>query len=763
MATIAKIRTLSGVGVLADKSARDDIPPFRQFNLVYGFNGSGKSTLSRLFACLEAGKYQESLPTNCNFEIALDSGATVKTPNTLGGLENFVCVFNEDFIARNLKWDEGRASSIFYISEEQSDLAADLRAAQHTLSDKNKSLTADKKIADEREKALKGYRTERAKLIAASLHLGNRRYEARQLEKDYETLPYDKGARLEPEALTALVDLTRLDEPPPTLQTIAIEVNSIRKTVERARHFADLSIGTAVLDEMEMHPSMVSWLKAGYDYHSANSLETCLLCGNPITSVRQQTLAQALDDRLSRLLEDVNDAAERASTLLTEIRSAPDVWPKTAELELQFSERYAATLRDTDKSLGELVPIIQEGARILSARLKLPTTVVTHNLPSPDEVAARCKTLTEAIAAQNAIIVEHNDACADFSRRQYEAREAIRKHYLAEGHDRYAALKKSLAEANKQVNSVEEEIRNLESDIAELSAKVRTHGPAADQITRLVRAYLGHGELTIFAADDGYELRRHNKIVKGPPSEGEKTAIALCYFISSLEADGRSLKDLILVLDDPISSLDTKAMNYACSLIRSRLAGAAQLFILTHNQHCMNEFKKAWRKQAKADPPTAALLFLDVTMAEGSESRSARIVELPSQLRAYDSEYHFLCHKMLQFEATEGQYSEYWFMMPNVIRRVLDIFLAFKVPGSHPLQQKLESLTKKCPDIDGVRIMALDRLIQVESHSDSLDDLVSHSSMTIEETRDANAALLQLMEASDADHTTAIRKQCKTA
>lgn len=204
-------------------------------------------------------------------------------------------------------------------------------------------------------------------------------------------------------------------------------------------------------------------------------------------------------------------------------------------------------------------------------------------------------------------------------------------------------------------------------------------------------------------------------------------------------------------------------MNYACSLIRSRLTGAAQLFILTHNQHCMNEFKKAWRNQAKADPPTAALLFLDVSMPEGTEARSARIVELPSQLRAYDSEYHFLCHKMLQFEAVGGQYSEYWFMMPNVIRRVLDVFLAFKVPGSHPLQQKLEALTKKCPDIDDIRIKALDRLIQVESHSDSLDDLVSHSSMTIEETRDANAALLELMAASDADHTKAIRKQCKDA
>ncbi|WP_269580553.1 AAA family ATPase [Roseibium sp. Sym1] len=761
MATISKIKTLAGVGILADKTAQEDIPPFRRFNLVYGFNGSGKSTLSRVFACLETGKIQEDLPVGCSFEIALDDDVTFKAPSALNGLESRICVFNEDFIARNLQWQEGRASSIFYISEEQSDLVAARRRAQQALEEKKRLRDSENNIASEREKALKSYRTERAKLIAGSLHLGNRRYEAGQLVKDYEKLPYDESSRLEQEALAALVEVARLSAPPPPLGAIAVDVEGVRKTVEGARHFAELSIGTVVLDEMENHPSMVPWLKIGQDYHSGNSLETCLLCGNPISDARKQKLAQALDDRLSKLLSDLKDANARAWALLTGIRSAAGDWPKTAELELQLQEQYTAARQHTDSCLKRLVPLIEEASRILAARLEQPTIAVKHNLLGSDEIAAGCKDIEEAIEVQNAVIREHNEASTHFARRQDDARDAIKKHYLAEGHDNYAVLKKTLEEANGRVSSAGNEIEKLEGHIAELSAKVRTHGPAADQITKLVRAYLGHGELTIFAADEGYELHRHNKIVKGAPSEGEKTAIALCYFISSLEADGRALKDLILVIDDPISSLDTKAMNYACSLIRSRLTGAAQLFILTHNQNCMNEFKKAWRNPAKADPPTAALLFLDVSIPEGSGARSARIVKLPSQLSAYDSEYHFLCHKMLQFEAAGAGYSDYWFMMPNVIRRVLDVFLAFKVPGSHPLLQKLETLTKKYPDIDDVRIKALDRLIQVESHSDSLDDLISHSSMTIEETRDANAALLELMAAADADHTEAIRKQCK--
>jgi hypothetical protein len=98
--------------------------------------------------------------------------------------------------------------------------------------------------------------------------------------------------------------------------------------------------------------------------------------------------------------------------------------------------------------------------------------------------------------------------------------------------------------------------------------------------------------------------------------------------------------------------------------------------------------------------------------------------------------------------------------MPNVIRRVLELFLAFKVPGTGPIKDKLAAMCKLHPALDGTRMAALERLSQVESHSDSIDDFVSHSSMTIEEARDANSALLELMKTADEGHTKLIRKQC---
>jgi hypothetical protein len=101
-------------------------------------------------------------------------------------------------------------------------------------------------------------------------------------------------------------------------------------------------------------------------------------------------------------------------------------------------------------------------------------------------------------------------------------------------------------------------------------------------------------------------------------------------------------------------------------------------------------------------------------------------------------------------------------MMPNVIRRVLEVFLAFRIPRNGPLIDKIKELCKGDHSLDAARMIALERLSQVESHSDNLDDLVAHSSMTLEEAFDANAALLVLMGKVDSAHLTGLRKYCKS-
>lgn len=760
---VKRMRSLQGVGILANRTTRDGGPEFRRYNLVYGFNGSGKSTLSRVFACLERGHHHDEMPEGSRFEVEMDDGTVYGSPENLQGVEGRICVFNTDFIERNLQWKAGRAASIFYISEQQAEAAAELERKQATLSARRETVAAELETARARARALSAHKTERARTISAALHVTGRRYEAPQLQSDYDNLTVDRTNILTEEALNDLEDVARQAAPPPPLDKVRDWSHELGRAIERARSFAALSLAQTAFEEIERHPTMVPWLKAGHEFHSRHDLETCLFCANPLSEERKLQLAAVLDDRLSGLMDELGGAQEAIRLAATGVM-ARDRWPAVVDLEGSLRIPFSGARDELEVVSKTAEEIAREAERITVERLAKPTLTVTHCLPNPAVVDAICADVRQKVAALNEIVDRHNAAVADFVNSQSSAREAIKKHYIAESFGEYASLKDEASKAQSVADAGAAEVAQLEADVVDLTAKVRAHGPAAEQITKLIQAYLGHGELTVFPADEGYELHRHGKVVNGSPSEGEKTAIALCYFLSTFEADGRDIKDLIIVIDDPISSLDTKAMNYASTLIRSRVEGAAQVFILTHNQHCMNEFKKGWKKREKATedkPATAAFLFIDVCMPEQSDRREARLVELPRHLKGYDSEYHFLCSKVLQFEASGAGHFEYWFMMPNVIRRVLEVFLGFKEPGSHPIEQKLEALNERLPDLDPVRMKALERLVQVESHSDSMDDLISHSSMTVEETRDANSALLAFMAKADPRHTEVIRSQCK--
>lgn len=766
MAEIKRIRTLRGAGVLAERASKDVAPVFHRFNLVYGFNGSGKSTLSRLFSSLQAGRVQGELPDGCSFEFELSDGAILRSPDQISGLQEKVCVFNADFIERNLRWASGTANSIFYISEEQAEAAAVLKSAEARLPGLTASLHAAEQALADKTRILTAFKRGLARDIAAKIHLPNRKYEAPQLQSDHESLKYDHASILDAKTLDGLEAIASALSPPPTVSVTLVNVVTFVQSVAAARSAAEASIGDAMIAELVAHPEMVPWARAGHEYHARNELESCLFCGQTLTEERRGALAAAFNASLSKFVSSLSAEQRVADAALGELELFIDDCA-TLRVMPELDSDLRAIQSVAQKTMEIVRSTFAEIKRIYASRQAAPTVAVASSLPDDAAVAQISSDLKKAFEDVQRIIVRHNDAVADFGRHQEAARNSIKRHFLAEGDKEFIETSREADQAQTARDSALAEESKIKKSIADLRNQVRTHGQAALVITKLVRAYLGHSELTVVAAKEGYELQRHGTLVKGQPSEGEKTALALCYFLSTLESDGRSLADLIVVVDDPISSLDTKAMNYACALIHSRLSEARQLFVMTHNQHCMNEFKKYWRSMAypKSDgvKPTAAFLFLDVKMPSATAARSATLVEMPKLLRDYDSEYHFLCMKVLEFEKAAATYSEYGYLMPNIIRRVLELFLAFKVPGTGPIKDKLEVLTKLHKDLDKTRMVALERLSQVESHTDTMEDFISHSSMTIEETRDANAALLELMEAADENHTRAIRRQCKAA
>ncbi len=753
---IKKFKLIKGLGVFAECNDASEECEFKQLNLVYGFNGSGKTTLTRIFSSLEKGELCALLPAGGRFEIELYDGTLISNEKNLDALKQNIAVFNTDFVEDNFQWKVGSAKPVFYIGKDQAETGKALREAALKREPLQTKRNATEDAKGKADRAFASFKTNTGRAVGEQI--ADRNFNARNLDAEFAKGDRDATALLDEQRRKKLRTLILQDAPPPKVSELdAFE--GFREFAEQSRSCLSETVGTATLRELTDHPSMVGWVKTGQNYHRDNNLDDCLFCGNPVTPERMRALDAAIDDKFDRIAAETARLVVRGTDLQTKITSARASIPSRNDLAGDQTT-YDESVQSYKAALGDLLKALSPYENALSLKAQAPNTAVDFAACSDLDEAARIeRVVLEALEAVNGCIATHNKAHDEFAQTQQDARNTLLGHYLAEARDEYRRLEGEAADADKQANESRDAFDELEKRIEELTQQLRNHGPAADVINALIKAYLRHGDIEIAAQDDGFQLRRHGQEIATNLSEGEKTAITLCYFLSSLGSDGRQIKDLIVIVDDPISSLDSKALNYAFSVLKGHVGTAKQLIILTHNVNFMNECRK-WLKN-KVDKGTGSLLFLDLKSSSGV--RQSQIVKLPTLLREYDSEYHYLFSLVLNFAKSDGADNDYLFLMPNAMRKVADVFLAFKRPGSSGLAAKMEALGREGNDIgiDAARLCAVDRLIQVESHGDSLDDLITFSSMTVEEAHDSAKALMELVEKIDGDHYKALCRQCR--
>lgn len=759
IARIGKIRDLAVFDNYAPIAAETD---FCKFNLIYGFNGSGKTTLSRLFSSLERGLYCKDLPVGGRFEIALDGGATIAHDTNLDRLKGKIAVFNEDFVEANFRWREGSANPVFYLGEEQAGLAEQLRITQEKLEPSRTILDQRKRERTKAETSFANFKRDTARNIAEQFGLG-RSYVATQLDRDYSAK--NEHSKLGENEQNELRSILAQVASKPKIVLLEIADFDNAAFLERVSACLEASVGSVALKEFQGHEVMLPWAKEGLDYHRDHKLDACLFCGNDLTHERLVILDSAIDDRLERIGAEAEQLLADAHTRYNALLSLAALLPSENDISsdqtalVQHRTILEVGIATAGKVFPPMTALLERKSRRPNTKISLPT----DTLPLTEFLEQ--KKWFEAVEAINRLLGDHNEATDKFEERRKSALDRLKEHYLSLAEGRYRELARSHTNAEIAAEASAKDAASIEASILNLRGKLLQHGPAAAAINALVKAYLRHGNIEVVAAStdvdrgEGFQIRRNGSDIVGVLSEGEKTAIALCYFISTLQAEGRNIKDLIIVVDDPISSLDTKALNYAFILLRSYLTGAKQVFLLTHNINFMQECRKWLLNMSKKDPPIASLLFIELSQ-DGDGKRTSRIGKLPKLLRDYESEYHYLFQHLKKFSLSEGLAYDYFYLMPNAMRKILDIFLAFKLPGPDGLKSKVERLASLLPNFDGNRLMAIDRLIQSESHADNLDDLVSFSSMTIEEARECALAILALMAEMDKPHHDRLTELC---
>jgi len=159
-------------------------------------------------------------------------------------------------------------------------------------------------------------------------------------------------------------------------------------------------------------------------------------------------------------------------------------------------------------------------------------------------------------------------------------------------------------------------------------------------------------------------------------SDGEKTALAFAYFLSKFENEVNTedkINKSVVIIDDPISSLDQNRLYSTAYLIHERFEKIKQLIVLSHNFLFLKYFKSLSKK--------SKCFFLDKN----------KITILPEELRNFETPYFYMLKSLLDFKDGEIGYNKVKKYLPNYIRRILETFLSFKFSMINSKNSKFRS------------------------------------------------------------------------
>ena len=168
-----------------------------------------------------------------------------------------------------------------------------------------------------------------------------------------------------------------------------------------------------------------------------------------------------------------------------------------------------------------------------------------------------------------------------------------------------------------QLSAEKQTLRGLESAYTGLSQQQQTAAASFfSSYQTQINHYLGSVFKTLFRIDDvvhippagratqskiAYKLTIDGNDISFVPnqpfnakeclSEGDKSTIALAFFLSKLDIDPNR-HDKILIFDDPLSSLDTNRRNYTIGIIRTLFQQLKQVVVLSHNEYFLHEIGK---------------------------------------------------------------------------------------------------------------------------------------------------------------------------
>lgn len=719
---------------------------FARFNVIYGWNGSGKTTLSWLLSFVE----KKVSPTEGDVELELDGSAKVAGPAFASAQLPQVRVFNRDFINATLS-QTGVIAPIYFLGEDSIEKQVQVEQLKKELATTDSALRAAQDEKKNAESKLDDFCKDKAKLIKELLTTANSQtynnYDKRNFRRTVEAMDAQQApvAPLSDEQKAQLHSQKNAQPKPLVDKVVApsIDLDALTSEVDT---LVCHSVVAQTLDELTSNAKLAAWVQEGLHLHSGElTSDTCRFCHQPLQAARRAALEAHFNDAFAGFQKDLSalflklkaTKQTAASLSLPDVSRfykalVPEVFPVRARVLTAQSE--------TQATLDDLIARVE-------AKRNQPFAVITEQLQATRMPAP----ITDSVALFNEVVEKHNCISEKFTASVSSACKKLEASYVAEAHAEFVRLSDAVKAATTKLDGTKTTQTEIQAQINELERAILEHRRPADELTAELRAYLGREELRFEAKDIGYALTRNGQHVANL-SEGERTAIAFLYFLKSLQDRTFDLKNGIVVIDDPVSSLDDNALFSAFGYMKDRTKDAGQLFILTHSfsffRLVKNWFHHLPGQRKKKIEDRSGRFFLLRTRRHADGSRTSELDHLDPLLEKYESEYQYLFKRVYE-EAHRNDVVqlEHHYGLPNVARRLIEAFLAFRFPEmSGDLAPRLERV-----DFDSAKKTRILRLLNTYSHAGAIAD-PGHDLSLLAETQPVLRDILEMMMVVDREH-----------
>lgn len=718
--------------------------------MIYGWNGSGKTILSNIFRDLERNHLSV---TGSEFHIETENGM-IKS-ETLGTATNLpsVRVFNKEFVMENVFTSAGDVAPIFVLGEDSVEKQKQIDKLKGQLLEKQKEANTKQTEVEDAEGDLDFFNIEKAleikQLLSSSGQNPYNNYDKAEFKnKCQEFKNQDWQAFILNDVAKNTFKKQKEESPQDKVELVDFSFADIANLVSRVKVILYKTVVSAVIERLKNDSKVSDWVVKGLKLHQEKSAVVCLFCEQTLPKGHLNKLEGHFNDEYNRFIANIEVLNSYIENLIDTANNL--TLPNKAQLYDHLQVEYKSKCDIFEGEKREYI----ENLKLLKQKLTEKKKDVFRVTKFDEKINPPIETTIDELQE---VIKKHNDKSDNFAEEVKKARVKLENSCVAEAltkvlekEARIESLKKESQRINADVGRIKTNITNLERDIVE-------HSRPADELNKDLAAYLGRNELKFETREHGYQITR-NSVTADALSESEKTAIAFLYFLKSLKDKNFDLPNGIVVVDDPVSSLDANSLFYAFGFMKERTKEAGQLFIFTHN-FCffrqvknwftyINKYKRRLHKEAN---------FYMLQCEGNGESRCAKITPLDRLLLDYESEYHYLFSLVYQGANLKSGEIELFYHLPNISRRLLEAFLAFRKPTKESLYEKLEQL-----DFDNAKKARILRFLQTHSHSGEVDD-PEHDISILSETPEVLKDLLDLIKSEDKGHFEEMEKAITNA